>query len=154
MKKSLAFLFAAGLTAVVMTGCNSSSNNNNNGFGTNCGAPPKGFQILYPRNNAGKIPPGNANSLYVAANPALIVGNSYNFLAVQSNGNQQFTSGFATYNGPIPSPHNSPSPGSTIYVANVVVSPIGPLQTVNLYWNNGGTGCTPNVLVSSFTTSQ
>ncbi len=154
MKKSLVFLFAAALTTALTAGCNSNNNNNNNGFGTACGAPPKGFQMLYPRNNAGKIPPGNANAIYVAFNPPLVVGNSYNLLASQSNGNQQFTNVFATYTGPIPSPHNSPSPGSTVYVSQVTVSPIGPLQTVNLFWNNGGTGCTPNVIIGTFTTSQ
>ncbi len=154
MKKSIAFLFGTALAAALVAGCSNSNNNNNNGFGTNCGSPPNGFQILYPRNGAGKVPPAQANSIYVAANPALAVGNSYNFFAVQSNGNQQFTSQFATYTGTIPSPHNSPSPGSTVYVANIVSSPIGPLQSVNLYWNDGGTGCTPNIVVSSFTTSQ
>ncbi len=154
MKKSLAFLFAAALTTALTAGCNSNNNNNNNGFGTNCGAPPKGFQILYPRNNAGRVPPNNANAIYVAANPPLVSGNSYNLFIVQSNGNTQFTSTFATYTGPIPSPHNSPAPGSTVYLSNVNVSPIGPSQSVNVFWNNGGTGCTPNVIVSSFTTSQ
>ena len=154
MKKSFGLLFAGALTAALVAGCNSGNNNNTPlGFGTNCGPPPNGFQILYPRNNAPRVPPGQANAIYVAANPPLVVGNSYNFFVSQSNGNQQFTSTFATFNGQIPAPHNSPAPGSTIYVANIVVSPIGPSQTVNLLWNDGGTGCTPNAIVSSYTTA-
>ncbi|MGA8534060.1 MAG: hypothetical protein WB615_08130 [Candidatus Tumulicola sp.] len=153
MQKSIGILFATALTAGLMAGCSNSNGNNNNGFGTNCGGPPNGFQILYPRNNAGKVPPNNANAIYVAAKPALVVGNSYNFFVVQSNGNQQFTSQFATYNGSIPSPHNTPVAGSTVYVT-YPPNPIGPLQSANLYWNDGGTGCTPNVIVSSFTTGQ
>jgi hypothetical protein len=152
MKNSIGLLLVTALAAGLMAGCNSNNSNNNNGFGTNCGAPPNGFQILYPQNNAPHVPPNNANAIYVAANPALVVGNSYNFFVVQSNGNQQFTSQFAKFSGSIPNPHNTPTPGSTVYVSNLVVSPIGPSQSVNLYWNNGGTGCTPNVIVSSYTT--
>lgn len=153
MKKSLGLLFAGAVAIALAAGCNSGSNNGNNGFGTNCGAPPKGFQILYPQNNAPHVPPNNANAIYVAANPPLVAGNSYNFFVVQSNNNQQFSGNFATYTGPIPKPHNSPSAGSKVYVS-YFRAPIGPLQSVNLYWNNGGTGCTPNVIVSSYTTGQ
>jgi hypothetical protein len=155
MKKSIGLLFTAVLAAGLMVGCNSSNNNNNNnGLGSNCGAPPNGFQIIYPQNNAPHVPSGKANTLYVAANPALVAGNSYNFFVVQSNNNQQFSSQFATYTGSgIPNPHNSPVPGSTVYVA-FLATPIGPFQGVNLYWNDGGTGCNPNVIVSSFTTGS
>lgn len=153
MKKSIGLLFAGLLAGALVAGCNSSSSSNNNGVGTNCGNPPTGFQILYPRNNAPHVPPGNAGAVYVAANPALPVGNSFNLLPVTSGGAQPFTSTFATYTGPIPSPANSPTPGSTVYVTQFLY-PIGPLQTVQLYWNDGGTGCTPNVIVSTFTTGQ
>jgi hypothetical protein len=156
MKKSIGLIFATAIAAGLLAGCNNGSSSNNNGFGTNCGGPPNGFQILYPKNGATRVPPVNANSIYVAANPALVVGNSYNFFVVQSNGNQQFSGGFTRLSGSytIPNPHNTPTPGSTVYLANINVSPIGPLQTVNLYWNDGGTGCTPNVIVDSYTTSQ
>ncbi|MEO6834346.1 MAG: hypothetical protein ABI231_00330 [Candidatus Tumulicola sp.] len=154
MKKSVGIIFAAVLAAGLMAGCNANSSNNNNGLGSNCGGPPAGFQVLYPRPGAGAIGP-NVGGVYVAANPALPIGNSYNFLAVQSSGGGQGlnTSPFATYSGPIPNPHNSPAPGSTVYTT-AFQAPIGPLQTVNLYWNDGGTGCTPNVIVSSFSTTQ
>jgi hypothetical protein len=154
MKKSIGLIFASVLAAALVAGCNSgNNNNNNNGFGTNCGAPPAGFQILYPRNNAPRVPPGNAGGVYVAAKPPLVVGNSYNFLPVVQTGSLPFTSTFATYNGAIPSPHNSPAPGSTVYFTSFLY-PIGPLQTVQLLWNDGGTGCTPNAIVSTFTTGQ
>jgi hypothetical protein len=154
MKKSIPFAFISLLAAGLMAGCNNNSNSGNNGFGTNCGAPPNGFQILYPRNNAPRVPPG-ISGVYVAANPALPVGNAFNFVAQQSGGGSQFTSSFAVYNGPsssIPNPHNTPAPGSTIYITTLPY-PIGPLQTVQLLWNDGGTGCTPNAIVSTFTTS-
>jgi len=154
MKKSIGLIFVSVLAAALVAGCNGSgSNNNNNGFGTNCGGPPNGFQVLYPRNGAPRVPPGNAGGVYVAAKPPLVVGNSYNFLPVVQSGALPFTSTFATYNGSIPNPHTSPQPGSTVYFASFLY-PIGPLQTVQLYWNDGGTGCTPNVIVSSFTTGQ
>jgi len=154
MKKSIGLLFAASLVVALAAGCNNNSNSNNPpGTGTNCGAPPKGFQVLYPRNGAPRVPPNQAGAVYVAANPALAVGNSYNFLPVTGAGSQPFTSTFATYSGPIPSPHVSPAPGSTIYITQFFY-PIGPLQTVQLYWNDGGTGCTPNFIVSTFTTGQ
>jgi hypothetical protein len=155
MKKSIGLLFATALAAGLVAGCNNNSSNNNNGFGTNCGGPPAGFQIIYPQNNAPRVPAVNANTIFVAANPALVVGNSYNFSVVQSNGNQQFSGPFTKITGSvqIPKPHNSPAPGSTLYFTNLG-SPIGPLQGVNLFWNDGGTGCTPNVIVSAFTTGQ
>ena len=153
MKKSIGLLFACLLTAALVAGCsNSSNNNNNNGVGTNCGGPPNGFQMLYPRNGATKIGP-SLQAIYVAANPALTTGNSYNFLPVTNNGTLPYSSQFATYNGGIPNPHNTPTPGSTVYVAQLLY-PIGPLQTVQLYWNDGGTGCTPNFIVSTFSTTQ
>jgi predicted small secreted protein len=152
MKKSIGFLFTAMLAAGLLAGCNSNNSTTPPGVGTNCGNPPAGFQVLYPRPNAGAIGP-NVGGVYVAANPALPVGNSYDFFVVQTNGFTQHTSPFATYNGPIPTPHKSPPPGSTVYVTQFLY-PIGPLQGVNLYWNDGGTACTPNVIVSSFSTTQ
>ena len=153
MKKALGFIFAGLLSAGLLAGCNGSSSNSNNGFGTNCGKPPPGFQILYPRNNAPRVPPNNATAVYVAAKPPLVIGNSYNFLPVTSAGAQPYSSTFATYNGSIPAPHNTPAPGSTVYITQFLY-PIAPLTSVQLYWNDGGTGCTPNFLVSSFTTGQ
>lgn len=157
MKKTIGLLFACVVAAALVAGCNNSNNNNSvPGAGTNCGKPPNGFQIIYPQNNAPHVPSNNANTIFVAANPALVVGNSYNFLVVQSNGNQQFSGNFVQYSGSlsqIPKPHNTPTAGSTVYYANLA-SPIGPFQGVNLFWNDGGTGCTPNFIVSTFTTGS
>ncbi|HEY5425549.1 MAG TPA: hypothetical protein VIJ77_03275 [Candidatus Tumulicola sp.] len=154
MKKSIGILFSSLLAAGLLAGCNgSSSGNNNNGFGSNCGPAPSGFVVLYPRNGAPHIPSNNANAIFVASNPALPIGNAYTFFAVQSSGFQQRTSVFATYNGSIPNPHTSPPPGSTVYEAQFQY-PIGPLQGVNLYWNDGALRCTPNVIVSSFSTGH
>ncbi|HEY1653552.1 MAG TPA: hypothetical protein VGF86_00385 [Candidatus Tumulicola sp.] len=154
MKKSIGFIFAGLLAAGITAGCNSNNNGTTiPGQGSNCGNPPSGFQLLYPRDNAGHIPPQNAVAVWVAAKPALVVGNSYDLAPVTSGGALPTTSTFATYNGPIPNPHNSPAPGSTVYQTNFLY-PIGPLQTVQLFWNDGGTGCNPNVIVGTFTTGQ
>lgn len=155
MKTTIGFVFSVIAAAGLLAGCNGNGNNTTPpGTGSNCGGPPAGFQVLYPRNNAPHIPPNNGNAVYVAANPALVVGNSYDFNAVQSSGFTQFTSTFATTSiGNVPSPHASPAPGSTIYVTQMPY-PVGPLQTVQLFWNDGGTGCNPNVLVSSYSTGS
>jgi hypothetical protein len=151
MQKPFSYSSAAAIAAILLlTACNNNSNNNNNGFGTNCGGPPSGFQLLHPINGSSKVNPA-IPGIFVATSGALPIGNQYNFLLVQSSGAQQFTSTFAHYSGAIPSPHASPPPGSTIY-ETVIPQPIGPLQSSNLYWNDGGTGCTPNVIVGSFTT--
>jgi len=155
MKTTIGFVFSVIAAAGLLAGC---SNGNNNGTppgtGSNCGNPPPGFQVLYPRNGAPRIPSNNANAVYAAAKPALVVGNSYDFFAVQSSGFTQYTSTFATTSlSNVPNPHASPAPGATIYVTQMPY-PVGPLQTVQLFWNDGGTGCNPNVLVSSYSTGQ
>jgi hypothetical protein len=150
MQKPFSFSSAAAVAAMLLlTACNNSSTNNN-GFGTNCGGPANGMQLIHPINGASKVNPA-IQGIFVATTSALPIGNQYNFLIVQSSGAQQFTSNFARYTGTIPSPHASPPPGSTIY-ETIIPQPIGPLQSSNLYWNDGGTGCTPNVIVGSFTT--
>jgi hypothetical protein len=151
MTKPFTYAFIAAAAAMtLLTGCNNNSSNNNNGFGQNCGGPVNGLQVIHPINGSSHVNPA-IQAVYVAANATLPVGNQYNFFLVQSSGAQQYTSTFAHYTGPIPKPYTSPPPGSTIY-QTVIPQPVGPLQSVNLYWNNGGTGCTPNVIVSSFTT--
>jgi predicted small secreted protein len=153
MKHSIGFIFTFVLAAALMAGCNSNNNNTVPGAGTNCAGPPAGFQVLYPRDGARRVPTGNAYAVWVAAKPPLVVGNSYDFAPVTSAGALPTTSTFATYTGPIPTPHDTPAPGATVYQTQFLY-PIGPLQTVNLYWNDGGTGCNPNVVVSTFTTGQ
>ncbi|HEY3675489.1 MAG TPA: hypothetical protein VGK84_05815 [Candidatus Tumulicola sp.] len=151
MQKPFSYSSAAAVAALLLlTACNGNSSNNNNGFGTNCGGPVQNMQLIHPINGASKVNPA-IQAIFVSTSGALAIGNQYNFLIVQSSGAQQFTSTFARYTGTIPSPHSSPPPGSTIY-ETVIPQPIGPLQSSNLYWNDGGTGCTPNVIVGSFTT--
>jgi hypothetical protein len=151
MQKPFSFSSAAAIAAMLLlTACNNNSSSSNNGFGQNCGVPVNNLQVLHPINGASRVNPA-IGGIFVAANPALPVGNQYNFLIVQSSGAQQYTSTFAHYTGAIPKPYTSPPPGSTIY-ETYIPQPIGPLQSVNLYWNNGGTGCTPNAIVSAFTT--
>jgi hypothetical protein len=151
MQKLFSYSSAAAVAAVLLlTACNNNSTNNN-GFGSNCGGPPNSLQVIHPINGASKVNPA-IQGIFVATNGALPIGNQFNFLIVQSSGAQQFTSTFAHYTGAIPKPYTSPPPGSTIY-ETAIPQPIGPLQSSNLYWNDGGTGCTPNVIVSSFTTS-
>ena len=152
MKKSIASVFVSVLAAALLAGCNNNtSSNNNNGLGSNCGNPAPGFRLLYPRNNAPHVSP-SISAVYVAFNPTLPGGNSYNLAAQLSGGGSQFTSTFATYSGPLPNPHNPVPAGSTVYFTQFAY-PIGPLQTVQLFWNDGGTGCTPNTVVGTFTTS-
>jgi hypothetical protein len=152
MNKPLSFSLAAAAAVLLLAGCNNSTSTNNNGFGQNCGGPVNNLQVLKPIDGSSRVNPATT-SIYVATNPSLPVGNQYNFLLVQSNGFQQYSSTFAKFTGTIPKPYTRPAAGSTIY-ETIVPQPIGPLQSVNLYWNNGGTGCTPNVIVSSFTTSS
>ncbi|HKU81357.1 MAG TPA: hypothetical protein VJP76_04230 [Candidatus Tumulicola sp.] len=155
MKTTIGFVFSSLVAAALLAGCNGNGNNTTPpGTGTNCGNPPPGVQVLYPRNGAPHVPSNNGNAVYIAAKPALVVGNSYDFYAVQSSGFTQFTSTFATTSlSNVPNPHASPTPGATIYVTQMQY-PVGPLQTVQLFWNDGGTGCNPNVLVSSYSTGQ
>jgi hypothetical protein len=152
MMKRLTYSVAAAAALALLTACNNGSSTNNNGFGQNCGGPVNNMQVLKPIDGSSHVNP-SVTSIFVATGSPLPVGNQYNFLLVQSGGFQQYTSTFAHYTGPIPNPHASPAPGSTIY-ETVIPQPPGPLQGVNVYWNNGGTGCTPNVIVSSFTTAQ
>lgn len=155
MKTTIGFIFSVVAAVGLLAGCNSNGNSSvPPGTGTNCGNPPPGVQVLYPRNNAPRVPVNNGNAVYIAAKPALTVGNSYDFFASQSSGFTQFTSTFATTSlSNVPTPHASPAAGATIYVTQMPY-PVGPLQTVQLFWNDGGTGCNPNVLVSSYSTGQ
>ena len=150
MKKSMGMVLSALAAAAMLAACNSGSNNTTPGVGTNCNGPANGMIVLYPKPGAKNIG-ANVGGVYVATKPALPAGNSYDFFVVQSNGATQYTSTFATYSGPIPNPHVTPPAGYTVY-ATAFANLIGPLQTVNLYWNDGGTGCTPNNIVSTFST--
>jgi predicted small secreted protein len=151
MKKSMTVLFASLLAAGLLAGCNSNNNNTIPGGGTNCGGPPNGVEVIYPKPNARRVPSG-VGSVWIAAKPSLPVGNQYDFFVVQTNLNQQTTGPFVQTNQPIPVPHVSPPAGAKVYYSSFNYI-IGPVQSVNLYWNIGGSACNPNVIVSSFSTA-
>lgn len=164
MKKALtAPVFLVALAAV-LTACNGNSVNNSPppGTGTNCGGPPSSnkLEVLFPKPNSKNAPQALGN-VYVATQGQLPPNNSFNFLLVQSNGAQTFTGNFAGISkSQIPTPHANPSYSNPIYYATPIAGPygsgwtIGPDQAVSLFWNDGGTGCTPHFLVSSFQTSK
>jgi hypothetical protein len=153
MKKSFSALALTLLAAAILTGCN-----NNNGIynppgtGTNCGNPPNSLQVVYPIPGAKHVNP-NITAIYVATNGTLPSGNSYNFFLNYSQG-QQYTGNFTQISASsLPSPHATPTFSNPIYYATPLQYPLGPIQGVQVFWNDGGTGCTPNVIVSTFATS-
>ena len=166
MKRSIGVVAGTVAAAVLLAACN--NNNSNNPVvptpGPNCNGPANSMQVLYPKPGTGSAPP-TTQIIYVATNAALVSGNQYDFVASQSNGSTQYTinsggapvsasgSGFQSVSASqIPSPHANPSFPNPVYYATILQYPAGPLQTVNLYWNDYGTQCNPNVLVASFTT--
>jgi hypothetical protein len=153
MKRSIGILLA-GIAAAALAGCNNGNNNNPIPTpGPGCGNPPYQLQVLYPRPGAHNVPPTVAG-VYVSTNTALPSGNQYGFVASQSNSYSQdtvvpFSSVSASS---IPSPHAKPTYSNPHYYFEPFLTAIGPTITVQLYWNDQGTNCTPNVIVSSFTT--
>ena len=151
--------------AVFLAACN---NNNNGGTppttGPNCPNPPYNLEVLYPKPNALRVNPA-VQVFYVATSQALPNGNQYDFIVQQSNGTNQFSvntqgqpvngagSGFFSVSASqIPFPHANPTFPNPQYYASGVPYPIGPVQTVNLIWNDYGTQCNPNTTVSTFST--
>ncbi len=161
MKYSIGALATFCSAAMLLAACN--GNNNVTlppGTGTNCGGPPSSNQleVLYPIPGS-KTAPANLGNVYVSTKAALPPSNQFNFFLTQSNGNTTYTGLFSTINASqIPSPHRKPSYSNPNYYASAIAGPygsgyvIGPAQAVNLYWNDGGTGCNPHVLVSTFRT--
>jgi hypothetical protein len=164
MKRSIGVLFATIAAAAILAGCNNGNNNNiPPGTGTNCGNPANNMEVLYPKPN-GKVSP-NVGGVVVAFNGSLPGGNLYDLWVNQSNGQSQFTqsgnggpiygpgSGFYSINAnQIPNPHANPTYPNPVYYATNFTNVIGPAQAVNLYWNDAGLNCNPNVIVSSFRT--
>lgn len=154
MKKSisaLALLTAASLLAA----CN--GNNGNNPApapSSTCGGPPNQLEVLYPIPNSKKAPDALGN-IYVSTKGSLPASNSFNFFLVQSNGGSTFTGTFAQISqSQIPTPHANPTYSGAVYYASSLPPSyiIGPAQAVSLFWNDGGTNCSPHFLVSSFRT--
>jgi hypothetical protein len=166
MKRSIGVFLGAIAAAATLAACNNSNNNPGTppGTGTNCGNPAKNMEVIYPKPNAKSVPP-NVGGVIVAFNGSLPSGNMYDLWINQSNGNSQYTvnsnggpvygpgSGFYTIKASqIPSPHANPTFANPSYYATNFSSPIGPAQAVNVYWNDAGINCNPNVIVSSFRT--
>ncbi|MBV9719990.1 MAG: hypothetical protein JOZ77_11775 [Candidatus Eremiobacteraeota bacterium] len=155
MKKSIGAILAL-TSAAVLAACNNNGNVSVPGQGQNCGGPPSSNQleVLWPIPNTKKAPP-NVGNIYVSTKGTLPPSNSFNFYIVQSNGASTFTSTFyGISESAIPTPHAKPTYSNPTYYASSLPSSyiIGPKQPVSIFWNDGGTGCSPHVLVSSFTT--
>jgi hypothetical protein len=158
MKKSIGALFVLA-TVVMLSACNGNNAiTNPPGTGQSCGGPPNQLEVLYPIPGSKKAPP-NLGNIYVSTKGALPSGNSFNFFLSQSNGHSTFTGPFVQINASqIPTPHKNPSYSNPTYYASAIAGPfgstyvIGPNQAVALFWNDGGTGCTPHTQVASFTT--
>jgi len=155
MNKSIGALSAILTAATMLAACNG---NNNIGpapapSGT-CGGPPNQLEVLYPIPNS-KHAPDALGNIYVSTKGSLPPSNSFNFFLVQSNGASTFTGTFAGISkSQIPTPHANPTYSGAVYYASSLPPSyiIGPAQAVSLFWNDGGTNCSPHFLVSSFKT--
>lgn len=168
MRKSIGALVTLFAVAGTLVACNG-----NNGFGNptpttppgtgmNCGGPPSANQleVIFPIPGS-KHAPAALENIYVASKGQLPPSNQFDFYLSQSNGASTFTSpffGIALKN--VPTPHATPSYSGAVYYASTIAGPsgstyiIGPKQVVTLLWNDGGTGCTPHKIVSTFKTGS
>ena len=167
MKRSIGVILGTLAAATLLSACTTNNGNPNVGPtpGTGCAHPPYQMEVLYPKPGAHHISP-TVSGVWVATTTALPSGNQYDFLSSQSNSSSPFPtvnqsgqpvsspgSGFFSVSSTsIPSPHATPTYPNAQYYETLFSNPIGPLVSVNLYWNDYGTNCTPNVVVSSFTT--
>jgi hypothetical protein len=156
MKQSIGALFVLALTAGALAACNGGGGNVSAppGTGTWCGSPPYNMQVLYPIPGT-KNAPINLGTIYVSTDHALPPSNLFNFYLLQSNNSSTFTSTFFGVSpSSIPSPHAKPSYPSPVYYGTSLPASylIGSDQSVSLFWNDGGTGCSPHSVVSSFST--
>ena len=162
MNKSLFSIIAA---AAILAACNGT----NNGFPGpgptsgpvgNCGGPPASnqLQVVYPIPGSKNVS-GQLNNVYIATKGTLPPSNQFDFFLTQSNGNSTYTSTFATVSeSQIPNPHSKPKYANPTYYVSAIAGPygsgyiIGPHQSVNLLWNDGGRNCNPHFLVAAFRT--
>jgi hypothetical protein len=169
MRKSTGALFFLGIAALAtLVACNgngiggSPTPTTPPGTGMNCGGPPSANQmeVLFPIPGS-KHAPAALENVYVSTKGQLPPSNDFDFYLVQTNGDSTFTSpffGIALKN--IPTPHATPSYSGAVYYASTIAGPsgstyiIGAHQTVELLWNDGGTGCTPHKIVSTFRTGS
>jgi hypothetical protein len=154
MKNSIGAILAIIAGAGLLAACNSGNNiTAPPGTGTNCGGPPSSNQleVLYPA--PGKKASPLLQNIFISTKGALPPNNQFNFFLVAGN-TSFFTSLFqGTSASQIPKPHAKPTYSNpTYYVTSLPSISLGTGQTVNIYWNDGGTGCTPHFLVSTFRT--
>ena len=157
MNKSIGALFLIAIAGALVA-CNGNTVTTPPGTGSNCGGPPASnkLQVLYPIPSSSNAP-ATLSNIYVSTKGTLPPNNLYNLYLVGSNGGSTFTSQFFGVNpSKIPTPHATPSYSNPTYYATSLPPsfPVSPSTTYNIYWNDGGTGCTPHVLVSTFTTAQ
>ncbi|HMF28673.1 MAG TPA: hypothetical protein VKE42_07875 [Candidatus Cybelea sp.] len=156
MKQSIGVIFAILAGSGLLAACNSySTTNAPPGTGTNCGGPPSSNQleVLYPA--PGKKASPLLQNIFVSTKGTLPPNNQFNFFLVAGNTSFFTSLFFGTSASQIPKPHAKPTyPNPTYYATSLPPSiPLGTGQTVNIYWNDGGTGCTPHFLVSTFHTT-
>jgi hypothetical protein len=151
MKRSIRVALAA-LAALAFAACNNGNNGNSNNA-DNCGGPPNNLEVLYPRPNQSRVNP-NVTGVWVATNQALPNGNAYNFCMLTSSPVlTPCTSTFGSISySQLPTGSAKATYPNPQYYYTAFGNPIGPSNSVQLLWNNGGTGCNPNVIVSTFTT--
>lgn len=155
MRKSIGALFVL-VAAGALAACNNNNVSAPPGTGANCGGPPSANQleVLWPIPGSKNVTPALGN-IYVSTKGQLPPSNSFNFFLLQSNGASTFTSlFFGVSASTIPTPHATPTYPNPVYYGTTLPASyfIGPDQSVSLLWNDGGTGCTPHMVVSSFKT--
>lgn len=158
MNKTIGALFALLAGAGMLAGCNNGSVSAPPGQGTNCGGPPSTneLEVLYPKPGT-RSAPAILSNIYVSTKGQLPPSNQFNLYLVQTNGLSTYTSTFfGVSKSQLPAGSGSPTYSNPVYYATSLPPSytIGPGQTVNLYWNDGGTGCSPHVLVSTFRTKS
>ena len=157
MKKSTGALFAILAASGILAACNSGNNITvPPGTGTNCGGPPSSNQleVLYPAPGS-KVSPLLQN-IFISTKGQLPPNNQFNFFLVAGS-SSFFTSLFQGSSAKqIPDPHATPSYSNPVYYVTSLPYGVtlGTSQTVNIYWNDGGTGCSPHFLVSTFRTTK
>jgi hypothetical protein len=171
MKKSIGFLSGVTVAVAFLVGCN----NANNPYyvptppppGGSCGKPANNLEVLYPRPGGRRVNPA-VTTVYLSTQKPFQSGNSYDFIASLSNNTSEPTvnnagqpvsgpgSGFYPVTAAqIPNPHANPTYKNPIYWAtNFNYGAIGPSLTVQLLWNDYGTNCNPNNVMSTFTTGS
>jgi hypothetical protein len=157
MKKTVGAFLTVAATVTILAGCNSSNNNNVPGNGTYCGGPGRNMEVLYPAPNAKNVQAATLTAIYVSTSSALPPSNSFNFLLNTSVPSvSYYTGNFGQVNASqIPTPHAKPTYSNPVYYATSLGGAVLPLNSaIQMLWNDGGTACTPNTIVSTFSTGS